>query len=250
MRSSHAWDLPDAVGTTAHLLSGAWFAQVISISKDHTLSVTTLYVSCYSKIDFIQHDKQADYWGTRSVAGQLCAGQVSCSCHLVGKEKSQMVHSVQSEVRMRRRCEMKRFISGARVNCLLLMLVIAQLVAACDTPSANLTPVEEEQIKNVVTDYYVRETSIPDQEVEIQEVAGNWARVGINATGIEAAPNLLFLQNHVDAAINAPAVQTTVQPGNQASVTTTTGWTIILGPQVNFTQEELDAAGIPAEIRQ
>ena len=146
---------------------------------------------------------------------------------------------------------MKHYLSQCRSMARLAWLVlIAPLLVACDTPSANLTPVEEAQIKNVVQDYYVRHTSIPDQEVEIQEVAGQWARVAIRPAGVEAAPDLLFLQDHDAADVTAPAVETTVQPGNQASVTTTTGWTIILGPQVQFTPAELDAAGIPAAIRE
>ena len=146
---------------------------------------------------------------------------------------------------------MKHYLSQCRSMARLAWLVlIAPLLVACDTPSANLTPVEEAQIKNVVQDYYVRHTSIPDQEVEIQEVASNWARVAIRPAGVETAPDLLFLQDHDAADVTAPAVETTVQPGNQASVTTTTGWTIILGPQVQFTPAELDAAGIPAAIRE
>jgi len=145
---------------------------------------------------------------------------------------------------------MKSYKLMMRLMCMLLLAMTAPLLAACNTPSANLGPVEEEQIKNVVEDYYVRDTSIPAQDVQIQEVAGNWARVGIQPAGVETMPNLIFLQNQVAATNDAPAAQTTVQPGNQASVTTTTGWTIILGPQVHFTLEELDAAGIPEEIRQ
>ncbi|MCE7984394.1 MAG: hypothetical protein DYG89_24740 [Caldilinea sp. CFX5] len=133
---------------------------------------------------------------------------------------------------------------------MLLLIVTAPLVAACNTPSAALAPVETEQIKNVVEGYYVRNTSIPEQEVEIQEVVGDWARVGIKPVGVETAPDLFFLQNHATANDEAPAVQTTVLPGNQAPTTTTSGWTIILGPQVQFTEAELDAAGIPTEIRQ
>jgi hypothetical protein len=136
-----------------------------------------------------------------------------------------------------------------RLVFILLMTVAIPLLAACNTPSASLTPVEAEQIKNVVEQYYVRNTSIPDQEVEIQKVVGAWARVSIKPTGVATEPNLLFLQNHADATTDVPAAETTVMTGNQASVTTTTGWTIILGPQVNFSQDELDAAGIPDEIR-
>lgn len=144
----------------------------------------------------------------------------------------------------------RRWRQRAPLWFMLLLIGIAQLVVACDTPSAALAPVETEQIKNVVENYYVRNTSIPDQEVEIQEVAGAWARVGIKPAGVETAPDLLFLQNYTTAIDEAPAVQTTVLPGNQAPTTTTSGWTIILGPQVQFTEAELDAAGIPAEIRQ
>ncbi len=114
----------------------------------------------------------------------------------------------------------------------------------------SLTPVEEEQIKNVVSDYFVRDSGAPAYDVTIEEVEQNWARVAISPVGTEnSEPNLVYLQDQAATAIEAPTAEANANPGNIAPVDTTSGWVIIIGPQVNFTTEELDAAGVPPAIR-
>jgi hypothetical protein len=125
------------------------------------------------------------------------------------------------------------------------------ILAGCTTQADTARPVEEEQIKNVVSDYFVRAGSVPDYEVTIEEVDDNWARVRLAPTGVENVNGavVLFLQNQDGAAEAVPAPTLNPQIGNQARVTTTSGWTIIAGPQAQFTEAELDAASVPAAIR-
>ena len=92
--------------------------------------------------------------------------------------------------------------------------------------------------------------SVPSYEVTIEQVAENWARVAISPVGTEnSEPNLVYLQDQSATEIEAPTADANANPGNIAPVDTTSGWTIIIGPQVNFTDEELDAAGVPLTIR-
>lgn len=137
-----------------------------------------------------------------------------------------------------------------QTGCVLSMILAIHLLAACTVKGTGLGPVEEEQIKNVVTKYYVRDSRVPQQDVEIQKVYGHWARVSIKPVGVKTdMPDLFFLQDQATATNDAPVAKTTVQPGKQVSVTTTSGWAIILGPKARFTQVELDAVGVPPQLR-
>ena len=143
--------------------------------------------------------------------------------------------------------------AGARVALILVALlpVVAIVMAGCSIKADGARPVEEEQIKNVVKDYFVRNSSVPDYEATIEEVNGNWARVRISPVGVDTANGdvVFYLQNQDQAATDAPPATLNVQPGKQARTTTTSGWTIIAGPQAHFTDAELDAAGVPDAIR-
>jgi hypothetical protein len=149
---------------------------------------------------------------------------------------------------------MPRTITRARGRlqfCTAVLIVTAVLLAGCSTRADQARPVEEEQIKNVVKDYFVRSGSIPDYEATIEEVDDNWARVRIAPVGVNNVngETILYLQNQDQTARDAPPPTLDVRPGNQARVTTTSGWTIVAGPQSEFTDAELDAAGVPAAIR-
>ncbi|MFN8466958.1 MAG: hypothetical protein U0X20_15500 [Caldilineaceae bacterium] len=135
--------------------------------------------------------------------------------------------------------------------CTAVLIVTAVLLAGCSTRAVQARPVEEEQIKNVVKDYFVRSGSIPDYGATIEEVDGNWARVRIAPVGVNNVngETILYLQKQNQTLRDAPPPTLDVQPGNQARVTTTSGWTIVAGPQAQFTEAELDAAGIPEAIR-
>ena len=130
----------------------------------------------------------------------------------------------------------------------LLTWLTALLLGACVVQSAPPVPVEEEQIENVVKEYFVRDTTVPDYDVTIEEVASNWARVSINPAGTEGATSTLYLQKQggVDDVSTATVAEA---PGNDARVGTTTGWTVILGPQVEFNEAKLDEVGIPNTVR-
>ena len=149
---------------------------------------------------------------------------------------------------------MPRTITRARGGlqfCAAVLIITAILLAGCSTQAAPARPVEEEQIKNVVKDYFVRSGSIPDYEATIEKVDGNWARVRIAPVGVTNVngETILYLQKQDQTAQDVPPPTLDVQPGNQASVTTSSGWTIVAGPQAQFTDAELDAAGVPAAIR-
>jgi hypothetical protein len=116
---------------------------------------------------------------------------------------------------------------------------------------SQIDPVEEEQIKNVVTDFFVRDSAAPAYEVTIEEIEQNWARVALApAASDNSTANLVYLQNQSDTAIEAPTAEAEVNPGNIGPVSTTSGWTIIAGPQASFTDEELDSVGVPPFIRE
>ncbi len=133
---------------------------------------------------------------------------------------------------------------------LMVLAALALFLAGCGT-QAEARPTEEEQIKNVVKQYFVREGNVPDYTVTIEAVQDNWARVTIAPTGVDnlGGDNTLYLQNQDQTINDAPPATLVVQPGNQGRVTTTSGWVVIAGPQAQFTDEELDAAGVPQSIR-
>ncbi len=115
----------------------------------------------------------------------------------------------------------------------------------------NLRPVEEEQIDNVVTAYFSRDSAAPEYTVTVQEIEDGWARVSLSPVGVENSElNLVYLQDQSATAIEAPTAEPDTNPGNIGPVDTTSGWTIIIGPQVQFSTEELDAAGVPPFIRE
>lgn len=130
-----------------------------------------------------------------------------------------------------------------------LALIFLFTCTACGLAGNSLRPVEEEQITNVVIDYYTRYSGIPEQTVTIDAVEGNWARVSMRPVGVESEADTFYLQNQAASVTAAPTAELQVQPGDQARTATTTGWVIIAGPQVTFTDEELDAAGVPSAVR-
>ena len=157
------------------------------------------------------------------------------------------------------RWQSRRTAISAALCCVLLALLFG-CSGSTDNSSAasnegllagnSLSPVEEEQIKNVVSDYFVRDSGAPSYDVTIEKVEQNWARVAISPVGVEnSEPNLVYLQNQAATAIEAPTAEANANSGNIAPVDTTSGWAIIIGPQVNFTTDELDAAGVPPAIR-
>jgi hypothetical protein len=130
-----------------------------------------------------------------------------------------------------------------------LIIALLGLLSCNGAEETTIRPVEQEQIENVVKTFLVRDTTIPEYEVTIEAVVDDWARVSVNPAGTETEqPTFLYLKKEVDAPAN-PTPTLTVQPGHESEVDTTTGWSIVLGPQASFTQAELDEVGVPPEIR-
>jgi hypothetical protein len=135
------------------------------------------------------------------------------------------------------------------VTVLTVFILGLGLIGCAGQTAPNLRPVEAEQIENVVEQFVMRDTNIPEFDVDIEQVNGSWARVSLKPEGVKSdEQSYLYLQKQTgDNA--APTAATTVQAGHESRVETSTGWTIILGPKVEFTESELDAAGVPQEIR-
>lgn len=132
----------------------------------------------------------------------------------------------------------------------LLVFILGLILIGCTgQTNSNIRPVEAEQIANVVEQFVMRDTNIPDFEVDIEQVDDSWARVSLKPEGVSSDElSYLYLQKQIgDNA--APTAATTVQAGHESRVEASSGWTIILGPKVEFSESELDAAGVPEEIR-
>lgn len=146
----------------------------------------------------------------------------------------------------------------AKIGAVFLLLAALLALAGClsspaDLPEDVVAPTEEQQILNVVEDFYVRdEGNVPEYEAAIEAIDGNWVRVSIAPVGVETinGPDILYLQNQAEAERALPTLTTVVSPTtNTARVATSSGWAIVAGPQAQFTEAELSAAGVPASIR-
>lgn len=122
------------------------------------------------------------------------------------------------------------------------------ILSACNSQNVTVRPVEQEQIENVVREFVVRDTNIPSYEVTIEAIAEDWARVSVEPVQTEGEATTLYLQKQVENAA-APTATIAAKPGHEARAETTTGWAIILGPQADFSQAELDNVGVPSEVR-
>ena len=131
---------------------------------------------------------------------------------------------------------------------LIFLISLAILLTGCGSQTASISPVEEQQIKSMVTTYITRDTNIPEYEVNIEKVDHNWARVSVSPVGTAEQPTHLYLHKQIEGTL-VPTVATTVQPGHTSRVETTTGWAIVLGPQADFTKAELDQVGVPESVR-
>lgn len=145
---------------------------------------------------------------------------------------------------------MRHFIwRQVRLYCFLAAALLS--ISACGVAGNSLTPTEEEQIKNVATSYFVRDQSIPQYEAEIEEVVDEWARVSLAPTTVDAAaePMIMYLQNQTETENPVPTARPLSEPSEDVEVATALGWAIVTKPQAQFTDEELDALGVPEEIR-
>lgn len=137
------------------------------------------------------------------------------------------------------------------ITILIVLAITCGVLVACSI-SAGATPMEREQIKNVALSYFLRERAVPDYEATVEKVQDGWARVRISPVGVQSVDgsNLLFLKKQDVPADDGSVDNTQIaQPGYSPLIATDTGWTIFAGPQAQFSQAELDAAGIPVFIR-
>jgi len=135
---------------------------------------------------------------------------------------------------------------------ILLLAITCGMLVACSISAGGATPLEKEQIKNVALAYFLRERALPDYEATVEKVEAGWARVRISPVGVQSlnGSTMLYLKKQAAPASNNSIGATQIaQPGYSPLIATDTGWTIFAGPQAQFSQTELDAAGVPEFIR-
>lgn len=134
----------------------------------------------------------------------------------------------------------------------LVMLFAAIVIASCITQADDATPVEEELIMYAATSFFVRSGGIPDYEATVEHVEADWARVRISPAAVEpqdGAP-IMYLRKQLSVDDAAPtATVAAAEPGFAPQDVADGGWVVVTGPDANFTQAELDAAGVPPFIR-
>ncbi len=148
-----------------------------------------------------------------------------------------------------------------KVGILLIVSILMSMIVACapeeaELPEGQIAPSTEQQIINLVEDYYMGEQNVlnegevPAYEASVDEIDGEWARVSIRPVGVESdqGPDIVFLQNTADL-VARPTEEAVSGEAAGLERSDIVGWTIVAGPQVQFTDEELDAAGVPVDIR-
>ena len=139
-----------------------------------------------------------------------------------------------------------------QLSTFIVLAIMCGVLVACSIAAGDATPLEREQIKNVALSHFLRERAVPDYEATVEKVEGGWARVRISPVGVQSVDGstLLYLKKQ-EVPADAGSVDDTqvAQPGYSPLIATDTGWTIFAGPQAQYSQAELDAAGIPAFIR-
>lgn len=134
----------------------------------------------------------------------------------------------------------------------LVFFLFAALLFGCGSAASEATPAEEEQMKNIALSYFQRGNGVPEYEATIEEVEEGWARVRISPVGVESVGGemLVYLQEQIDQRNTAPTAEANVvAPSATVRTETETGWAVIAGPQAQFSQIELDSAGVPPFIR-
>lgn len=125
-----------------------------------------------------------------------------------------------------------------KAGSLVALILLLVLAAGCASQSNNATPVEEEQIKNLALSFFVLDSDIPAYEATIDQIENDWARVQIAPVAVDSADGAMLMY-----------LQKQALSDDAASTQSDTGWTVVAGPQAQFTQAELDSAGVPAFIR-
>lgn len=149
-------------------------------------------------------------------------------------------------------------------NSLIITLVTLAMLTGCnaeETSAPGAGGLERQHIQTTVRDFLERDPNVPEYEIDVEEVAGDWARVTATPTGVEAEPEVFYLKKEVAGVVPTPAAAAptvavtelpqppTTEPGAATRTAAETGWVIVLGPQTSFTEAELDEAGVPPEVR-
>ncbi|MEZ4615964.1 MAG: hypothetical protein R2867_10750 [Caldilineaceae bacterium] len=195
-----------------------------------------------------------------AVQQNLCRHQERAAnfCQFIaGKQCGRFLHCMYTDSphRLSRICSkdlfMKLFNRGTEFYLTMVSLLLLLFVAACGQQRDVLPATEEEQIKNVALDYFVRDSAVPPYEATIEAVVDDWARVALSPVESDTSgePLIIYLQNQADADNPVPTAEPMAVPGNIAPTGTELGWAIITPPQAQFTSAELNAYAVPAKIR-
>lgn len=137
-----------------------------------------------------------------------------------------------------------------RVRLTTALLALALAVAACGSGAAGVPPAEQEAIEAAVEDFYVRSADAPAYQATVEEVEGDWARVSLAPEGVEnvGGTDIVFVRRDATGSIEATP-DPVAQAGREHLDDAQVGWVIVAGPQAQFTDAELDAAGVPESLR-
>ncbi len=150
----------------------------------------------------------------------------------------------------------------------LVMLGTSLLLFGCATPQSTATSNqsgatgnEREQIQTAVRNYVTVQPNASQYDITVDKISGNWARVIVKPSGANAQPTYVIMKKQ-DRSVPAPAPSLTTSPltplagsnppplvVNTPPAQTSAGWAVVLGPKANFTQAELDGAGVPPDVR-
>ncbi|MEZ4711732.1 MAG: hypothetical protein R3A44_31360 [Caldilineaceae bacterium] len=141
-----------------------------------------------------------------------------------------------------------KFWKQSQLYAILLMALL--VLAACGPEGANVSPTEEEQIKNVAASYFVRNQSLPEYEVQIEEVVDDWVRVSLAPAAVDTQePMIMYLQNQAETDNPVATAMPVGMPSEDVRLSNDFGWVVITQPQAHFTDAELDDMGVPQDIR-
>lgn len=131
------------------------------------------------------------------------------------------------------------------------LLLVMTGLAACGSAAAGVPPSVEEEIEAAVEDYYTRSADAPAYVATVEEVEGDWARVSLAPEGVETGgqPDIFFLRRDASADTVAATPNPVAQTGMENLDDTQVGWTIVLGPQAQYSVAELETAGVPESLR-
>ena len=159
--------------------------------------------------------------------------------------------------------------NAKRILAILGVVLLLSLLG-CSSEQGAPSTVEQEQIQNAVRQYYLQNPNVPAPQITIDKMDQGWARVSVRTTGPTSQATYFFVQRRENSAPagapslgpqafstlpNPPPVSILQTPmaGNSSSgqpqAGTNSGWVIVLGPKSQFTAAEMDAVGVPPDIR-